>query len=186
MIEFRILNANPLYDYKEACKTTQGLDLRGAAIDPLKDEFAFWVKQIIANHSTIRCVKFRMKATASKSVIMQVIRATKGHPQPYVQSSRPDWNGGKPRSTDPYEEKLFCMDFTAESFIEICKQRMCKRTEDKTRAFINNAVKELLKSDNPFLKAVGSCCHPNCWWLNGCPEIKGCKDKPKVSDRILN
>ena len=27
MIRFRVLNKDPLYDYKEACKITQGIDL---------------------------------------------------------------------------------------------------------------------------------------------------------------
>ena len=49
---------------------------------------------------------------AVKSVVMQLIRHTKGHPQPFVQSSRPDWNNGKERSNDPYEEKLFGLDHT--------------------------------------------------------------------------
>ena len=186
MIEFKVLNENPLYDYKEACKITQGLDLRGLQPDTPKDEVKYWIKQIVANHSTIRCIKFRMKATAPKSVIMQIIRATKGHPQPEVQSSRPDWNNGKERSSDPYEEKLFIQDHTAESFVEMCKQRLCQRTEERTRLFIKEVVEELKKSDIPFLKAVGYCCHSYCWWYGGlCPELKGCKDIPKKADRVI-
>lgn len=188
-MRFRIQNSNPLYDYREACKTTQGIDLwEDLDINKIfkpKDEVQFWIKQIVANHSTIRSVHFRMTAKAPKSVIMQVIRATKGHPQPFVQSSRPDWCS-KERSNDPYEEKLFSMDFTAESFVEMCKQRLCARTEKRTNKFVQDAVFELRESKEPFLRAVGLCCHANCWWHNGlCPEIKGCEGVSKISDRII-
>ena len=190
-MRIRILNKNPLYDYREACKITQGIDLwQDLDIDKIfvpKDEVVFWIKQIVANHSTIRSVKFRLEASAPKSVVMQIIRATKGHPQPFVQSSRPDWCG-KERSTDPYEEKLFIMDFTAESFVEMCKQRLCERTEKRTNNFVWGIVDELRTSEEPFLKAVGYCCHPACWWFNGkCPEIKSCHEGvKKLSDIIIN
>ena len=182
MIEFRMLNENWLYDYKEACFITQGLDSDGFFI-PIGDEnkeVRYWVRQMVANHSTIRSVRFRMKASAPKSVVMQIIRATKGHPQPEVQSSRPDWCG-KERSNDPYEEKLFIQDHTAESFIEMCKQRLCNRTEERTRQFMNEACKSLWKSDIPFFKALALCCKPACGWLRGCPELKSCGKCEKLS-----
>ena len=190
-MRIRILNKNPLYDYREACKITQGIDLwQDLDIDKIfvpKDEVVFWIKQIVANHSTIRSVKFRLEASAPKSVVMQIIRATKGHPQPFVESSRPDWKG-KERSSDPYEKKKFIMDFTAESFVEMCKQRLCERTEKRTNNFVWGIVDELRTSEEPFLKAVGYCCHPACWWFNGkCPEIKSCHEGvKKLSDIIIN
>ena len=174
-MRFRILNKNPMYDYREACKITQGTDLfyQDSTYKP-KDEVEFWIKQIVANHSTIRSIHFRLVDTRPKSVIMQIIRATKGHPQPEVQSSRPDWNGGKERSSDPYEDKLFMQDHTAESFIEMAKQRLCNRTEERTRKFMQEMVDALKHSKEPFLKAVGYCCIPYCQWYGSCPEIKGC------------
>ena len=192
-MRFQILNENPIFDYREACKITQGIDLfEEAKTKPRvkdfkpKNEVEFWIKQITANHSTIRCIHFRLEAKAPRSVIMQIIRATKGKPQPYVQSSRPDWVG-KERSNDPYEEKMFIMDFTAESFVEMCKQRLCERTEKRTCDFAWEMVDMLRQSDEPFLKAVGYCCHPNCWWHNGkCPEIKSCHEGVnKLSDIII-
>ena len=184
-MRFRVLNKNPLYDYREACKVTEGLDLYGtdSTYKP-KNEVEFWIKQIIANHSTLRCIKFRLVDTRLKSVIMQIIRATKGHPQPEVQSSRPDWTG-KERSNDPYEEKLFMQDHTAESFIEMAKQRLCQRTEEKTRDFMRLLVQTLKNSKDPFLKAVGYCCHPYCWWYKSCPEIKSCGAKTSLSSEVI-
>lgn len=184
-MRFRVLNKNPLYDYREACKVTQGLDLydTDSTYKP-KNETEFWIKQIIANHSTLRCIKFRLVDTKPKSVIMQIIRATKGHPQPEVQSSRPDWTG-KERSNDPYEEKLFMQDHTAESFIEMAKQRMCQRTEKRTRVFMRTMVQTLKDSKDPFLKAVGYCCHPYCWWYKCCPEIKGCGERTSLAREVI-
>ena len=119
---------------------------------------------------------------------MQIIRATKGHPQPEVQSSRPDWNNGKERSSDPYEDKLFMQDHTAESFIEMAKQRLCNRTEKRTRDFMLEMVASLRENKDPFLKAVGYCCAPSCGWYGACPEIRSCKanfKKEKLSDKII-
>lgn len=182
--EIRVLNAMPLYDYRQACAITEG---RFVDVDwQPKNEKEYWIKQIVANHSCLRAVKFRYTAEAPKSVVMQIIRATKGHPQPFVQSSRPDWNNGKERSSDPYEEKLFIQDHTAESFIEMAKQRLCKRTEGRTRDFMKALVEEMKHSGNPFLEAVAECCHPACWWLGGCcPEIKGCEGVKKISSKII-
>ena len=185
-MRFRVLNKHIMYDYREACKITEGIDLY--AIDSTykpKDEVEYWIKQIIANHSTLRCIHFRLVDTRPKSVIMQIIRATKGHPQPEVQSSRPDWNNGKERSSDPYEDKLFMQDHTVESFIEMARQRLCNRTENRTRQFMNEMVETLKNSKIPFLKAVGYCCHPYCWWYKGCPELKSCGMNPhRVVDDI--
>lgn len=185
-IRFRVLNRDPLHDYREECKLTQGIDLelQNTPFSP-KDEVEYWIKQIVANHSTIRSVRFRLVAKAPKSVIMQLIRATKGHPQPEVESSRPDWTG-KERSSNPYEEKLFSQDHTAESFIEMAKQRLCKRTEVSTRKFMELMVEVLRASKDPFLKAVGFCCAPVCYWYKRCPEIKGCSDNiAKLSDAVI-
>lgn len=186
-MRFRVLNRDPLYDYREACKITQGedMELQNTFFKP-KDEVEFWIKQICANHSTLRSVHFRLVDTRPKSVIMQIIRATKGHPQPEVQSSRPDWTG-KERSSDPYEDKLFMQDHTAESFIEMAKQRLCNRTEGKTRAFMFSMVMVLRQDKNPFLKAVGYCCAPACEWLGGrCPEIKPCSSsKKRIADEAI-
>ena len=189
-MRFRILNSDPMYNYREANKVTQGIDV---AKDTVKwvynrnfnQETEWWIKQIVANHSTLRCIHFRLVDTRPKSVIMQIIRATKGHPQPEVQSSRPDWNNGKERSNDPYEDKLFMQDHTTESFIEMAKQRLCSRTEERTRKFMLEMVEALRASSNPFLRAVGYCSAPQCVWYSACPEIKSCGKKKRLSDIII-
>lgn len=189
-MRFRVLNKDPLFDLREANKITEGIDILKDTVwmkEP-KDMVIWWIKQIVANHSTLRCIHFRLVDTRAKSIIMQIIRATKGHPQPEVQSSRPDWNNGKERSSDPYEDKLFMQDHTAESFIEMAKQRLCNRTEKRTRDFMLEMVVALRESKDPFLKAVGYCCAPYCGWYGACPEIKSCIyniKKEKLSDKII-
>ena len=188
-MQCRILNSDPWFDYKQANMITQGLDIMRETVEARpKKETEFWIKQIVANHSTLRCIHFRLVDTRPKSVIMQIIRATKGHPQPEVQSSRPDWTGQE-RSTNPYEDKLFMQDHTAESFIEMAKQRLCRRTEERTRQFMYEMVDSLKKSKEPFLQAVGYCCMPVCKWYGGrCPEIRSCqlRDENKLSTVIID
>lgn len=185
-MRFRVLNRDPLYDVKEANKITQGIDLAvmTAGWKEPKDEVEYWIRQIVGNHSTIRSVRFRLVDSRPRSVVMQVIRATKGHPQPEVESSRPDWTG-RERSLDPYEDKLFMQDHTAESFVEMARQRLCMRTEGRTRTFMREMVAELKKSTEPFLQAVGWCCHPYCWWYRACPEPRGCGERESLSESII-
>ena len=185
-MRFRVLNRDPLYDVKEANKITQGIDLAvmTAGWKEPKDEVEYWIRAIVENHSTIRSVRFRLVDSRPRSVVMQVIRATKGHPQPEVESSRPDWTG-RERSLDPYEDKLFMQDHTAESFVEMARQRLCMRTEGRTRTFMREMVAELKKSTEPFLQAVGWCCHPYCWWYRACPEPRGCGERESLSESII-
>lgn len=181
-MNIRILNENPLFDYKQFYMLTQGKEIHKYTTP--ENTFNWWVYQICANHSVIRCIHFRITDTIPKSCVMQIIRATKGHPQPEVCSSRPDWTG-KERSNDPYELKLFSVDYTPESFIEMCKQRLCVRTESKTREVVIGWVKELKKSEDPLIKAIGACCLPNCEYHGRlCSELKSCGKYPKFADTI--
>lgn len=185
-MRFRILNADYWFDYKEANKITEGIDIVKDCVNwkEPKNKTEWWIKQIVANHSTLRCIKFRLVDEQAKSVIMQIIRATKGHPQPEVQSSRPDWNNGEERSSDPYQLRLFLQDHTAESFVAMAHQRLCKRTEERTREFMIQMVAALRNNKDPFLQAVGYCCVPPCRILRGCPELHGCV-RPKLSDYFI-
>lgn len=182
-MKIRILNADAMFDYKQSCLITQNKKI--IRYSKPENEVDWWIKQIVASHSTIRCVHFRIIDEIPKSCVMQIIRATKGHPQPEVASSRPDWNDGKERSSDPYEKKLFMVDYTPESFIEMCKQRLCNRTEKKTREVVMGWVIQMKTSENPLIKAIGSCCYPQCVYKGGCPELVSCGSQDKVADRFI-
>lgn len=159
-----------------------------------KDKVRYWKKQILANHSPIRSVHIRILDLIPKSVYSQLVRHTAGHPQPYIQSSRPDWTG-KERSNDPYENRWSMFDFTPESFILMAQKRLCNRTEIMTRKIIGEWVNRLrsinietfdrdtdknIEIEDIFelslLKALGDLAVPRCEYLgaNKCPEIKGC------------
>lgn len=182
-MKIRILNTNPLFDYREACKLTEGVEVL-ESWKP-KDERHYWIKQFYALHSPIRAVQFRIIDTIPRSAAMQLVRHTKGHPFYAVQSSRPDWTG-KPRSNDPYEPKLICLTFTPESWLELCKLRLCNRTEKNTREIVSKWVQEMRESDNPLISALGACSVPRCEYMGGrCPELKSCGKCDQIDyDRI--
>lgn len=69
---------------------------------------------------------------------------------------------------------------------KIRRQRNIIFCEKRTREYMFEIVKELQECEDPFLRAVGYCCHPACWWYQGCPEIKSCNENTnKVSDKII-
>ena len=171
-MEIRITNTDAMFDYKHACLVTKGKNIQ--KISRPEDEVSYWVKQICTEHSTLRVIHFVITDTIPKSCIMQIIRATKGHPQPEVQSSRPDWTGEE-RSPDPYEPKLFQMEFTPESFLAMCRQRLCTKTEPRTRKVVNEWVEQMRESENPLIKAIGLCAEPQCSYHGGvCTELQPC------------
>ena len=85
----RLLNKNPMFDYREFCKVTQGIVLDEENEFNPKDEVDFWKKHFLAMHSTLRCLHFRVIMQIPRTVAMQLVRHTDGHPQPEVESSRP-------------------------------------------------------------------------------------------------
>ena len=213
-----ILNEDAYWDYKSACKITQGIRMdRGdycmdhfykdctqdAAYNKERcincncsmnighipsDWHKYWRKQLIAMHSTIRMIHFTITDMIPRSVAMQLVRHTSFSPQPYVQSSRPDWTG-KPRSSDPHEPKWCKFIYTPESFLWMTHKRLCMRTEDNTRHIVEKWVDYLRKydqspasescktlSDMALIMEMGNLAVPNCEvnGLNKCVELFPC------------
>ena len=167
MIAIRIKNADPLFDIREAIAATLGKDSLPA---PKEDLFEYYKKLIVQNHSVVRAVTFRIKDTESdKAVARQLLRATTGHPQPYMQSSRPDWCG---KERDEFEKVFFLHDHTAESFLNEARQRLCYRAWKPTREKVLDIVRVMWNSDDPYFKALAFCAVPNCVMQYGCPEGK--------------
>lgn len=165
MITVRIINATPLEDVREAIATTLGKE--EFSTSP-KDILSYYKTLFLQNHSIIRSIHIRIKDTnARQDVTRQLLRATKGHPQPYVQSGRPDWTGF-PR--DESASILFLHDHTPESFIEEAKQRLCFRAMKETRLTVLEILKVMATSGDPLLEALAWCCVPNCLVQYGCPE----------------
>jgi len=218
--KIEILNKNAYWDYRSACKTTQGLildpsdycmdhDYKKCTCQDSNDKDKsrcvvkecpmniyhtpsdwnkYWRKQLIAMHSTIRMIHFTITDMIPRSVAMQLVRHTSFSPQPYVQSSRPDWTG-KPRSSDPHEPKWCKFIYTPESFLWMTHKRLCMRTEDNTRYIVNQWVKYLREfnhmpgfeqcdsiSDMALIMEMGNLAVPNCEvnGLNKCIELSPC------------
>ena len=177
MITLRIQNENPALDVIEAERATLGKKTTIIA-DNLNQnkQIDFWVRHFIARHSTIRAVHFRIfDDNCRKDVTRQILRATKGHPQPYVQSSRPDWTGNE-RDESSTATNIFIHDHTPESWMDLCRQRLCFRAMKETREWCASVVRLMAGSNNPFFMALAFCSVPECVHQDGCPDGKvGCK-----------
>lgn len=185
-VVMRILNENPLFDYRQFCKITQGIVLCEEDKFTPKDEIDFWVKHFLAMHSTLRCLHFRVIMQIPRTVAMQLVRHTDGHPQPEVESSRPDWTG-RPRGTNPEELKWMAIDFTPESWIKMCQKRLCRKTEQKTYETVSALVGIMADSHNPFFQALGRVSWRKCKYYGACNERESCGcygDLPKLQDRL--
>lgn len=182
----RLLNKNTMYDYRQFCKITQGIVLNGEMTFKPKDEVDFWKKHFLAMHSTLRCLHFRVIMQIPRTVAMQLVRHTDGHPQPEVESSRPDWTG-KPRSTDPEQLKWVAIDFTPESWIKMCQKRLCRKTEQNTYNVVHEIVVAMSNSTVPFFQALGKVSKPKCKYYGACNERESCGcygNMPKLKDRF--
>lgn len=171
-MEIRILNADPMFDYKYACCITKNKIIK--KISRPENELEYWIKQICTEHSTLRFIEFVITDIVPKSCRDQLIRATKGNPQPICASSRPDWTGEE-RSNNPYEMKLFCEKYTPESFLALCRQRLCFKTEKKTRDIVVSWLVNMKEHEDPLIRAIAHCAEPQCMYKGGyCSELEPC------------
>lgn len=158
----------------------------------------YWFKQLTAMHSTIRSIHFTITDLVPKSVANQLVRHTAGHPQPYMQSSRPDWTG-KERSNDPYELRWLKVLYTPESFLQMCAKRLCNKTEERTRKVVQSWVDNLKAIDlqnNDYdrlaeaalLKCMGVMAKPQCeiHGANKCVELKSCGKHEEYWQELIN
>lgn len=182
----RLLNKNPMFDYRQFCKVTQGVVLDEEKKFEPKDEVDFWKKHFLAMHSTLRCLHFRVLMQIPRTVAMQLVRHTDGHPQPEVESSRPDWTG-KPRSADPEQLKWVAIDYTPESWIKMCQKRLCRKTEPKTFETVRELVVAMANSPVPFFQALARVSWRKCKYYGACNELESCgcyENIPKLKDRF--
>jgi len=170
MIELQLESSDPLYRIKDAACITLGKRANKIQTMDYAEQYEYFKNAFIAKHSIIRAVHFTVIDTVRTDVEHQLLRATKGHPQPYCQSKRPDWNKGDPRLPDDKTYSLFGHQHTAESFMEECRQRLCGRAMKETREEIIDVLHAMVESREPFFNALAFCCVPNCVFQSGCPE----------------
>lgn len=169
MIEVRVLNAEPIKDIKEATFVTMGKRIKRLAVMDNEKEFDFWFERFMQKHSIVRSIHIRVTIDDCRpDVARQLLRATKNHPQPYMQAGRPDWTG-KPRSDDPI---MFSMDFTPDAWMALANQRLCLRAMKETRDTVKKILVEMADSGSLLLEALAMCSVPNCIFQHGCPEGK--------------
>lgn len=163
-----------IYRVKEGLLTTIGKspteNTKKKILAMTDEEIYDWcLELLLAEHSLSKHIEIRIIDVMNKDVRNQIVRHTKSSPKYLCQSSRPDWNNGKPR--DPNEKTKNIMDFNAEAFLAMTRQRLCLRTEANTRKWMNEVIKTMLESENPILKALATAAIPNCVYRAGCGEI---------------
>ncbi len=175
MIQLEILNKEPVYDVKQAACTTIGKKASKTKKLSKKEELEFWCEQMLQEHSILRAVTFRIFDDDMRGdICSQLLRATKGHPQPEVQSSRPDWNKGAPRKPSNETFIMFTHLHTAESWMALCRQRLCFSTMPETRDKVLDVLVEMATSEEPFFQALALMCVPQCVYRMGCCDRKNC------------
>lgn len=182
-----------VYLIKEALCTTIGKKVNQEKVQKMTDEeiYSWSLKIFVAEHSLSKIPTIRIIDKMDKNIRNQIFRHTKGSPHYFAQSSRPDWNMGKPRDNSEFTTNV--MDFNVEAFLAMTKQRLCYRTEKNTRVWMNDVIDYMKKSDSPILRAIATLSVPPCVYRAGCPEMKCCGmfDKQFVNccienDKLLN
>lgn len=164
-INIDICNSNPELDLQIAAHTCRGN--RGTFKEKFTKEN--WLKWLIAEHTPIETIQLRIEfSDMDKSAIAQFVRHTDKQPRHFVQSSRPDLNGGKPR--DPNALIMYTCFYNPQALILMMRKRLCACAEKKTRQIAALVKKKLMLSDEPLLQAIGEVCVPNCVYRCGCPE----------------
>lgn len=164
-IRIGVTNANPTFDLKTAAYSCKGKENYGSK--PF--DFDQWKKWLIAEHTPIETITISIiLEEAEKSVVAQLVRHTDKHPRHFVQSSRPDLNDGKPR--DPNALIRYTSYWNPQALILMMRKRLCSTAERKTRQTAALIKWEMMKSEDPLLRALGFCCVPNCVYRSGCCE----------------
>lgn len=145
-------------------------------LDKGKSPTSAWIKKILmARHSPIRAMKFRIRLVGIKYwVSVHLCRHSQGITH-YVRSQRDDRNVDRGISRDDIPQSALVnhdMVLNAESIINISKKRLCYQASKETRETWQAVVDELRRIGEIEL---ASFCRPECWWCgNECPEMRPC------------
>lgn len=166
-----VLNGDPDKDIMKCRLRTRGKEYTGQALS-----FEKIFQLYIAEESPSEVITYMIECfDIPKAVRNQIFRATKKLPRFFAETSRPDLTG-KPRNET--ENTNFIIVGNTASILEIAKQRLCYKTEAKTREFTELLKKTLSDDDNKFCKALGYAMVPYCVYQNGCKFYeKGCLKK---------
>lgn len=174
MITLELLTKDPMYQVKSLACTTIGKTAKRVNYSQ-EEQLDFWRSTFKQEHSILRVVSFKVFDNNMRSdICAQLLRATKGHPQPEVQSHRPDWNSGEPRKPSSETYGMFAHIHTAESWMALCRQRLCKATMKETKQKVEEILSVMKNSPEPFFKALYEYSVPQCVYRLGCCDRTEC------------
>lgn len=163
-LQISILNAQPDADVVEAERLTSGtLEARA----PSPRSTTWWLGRMIASHSSLRCVRFRIIWRGiTTDAVREILQATGSQHQ----MMRPGLEGI--HATD------FLLDVDCEAWIRLCGQMLCTRAENPTQAAIQAAADLMAHSDLPFFLALRALSIPRCEHSLRYPELRRCGRHP--------
>lgn len=174
-IQIEMLTTKPAYQVRKANALTIG-KVAKEKVFRQGEEYVFWREQMLHLHSTLNKVRFNIILKDVRAdVVSQLVRHTKKSPIPTVQSSRPDWNGGQKRKPSDETYISFMMEHSAESWLELCKQRLCRSTMKETRLVVEDIINAMATiTEIPFFEALAEFSVPKCVDRHGCCERLQC------------
>ncbi len=163
----------------EFCKMCT-MNTVGKEMGKLPDE-KWKVKILESEHSPIRELwfAFKIKMPYCESVHFSRHSTFNGH---YVQSQRNDRQDKYDRRKAPQDAPVsHIITMNAQSFIDMCHVRLCKKASTETRAIMKEIVRVALEK-NPEFKTV---LVPKCEYRNGkCTEFQPCSAIEKKIEEI--
>ena len=163
----RLGNPHSFVDLANRVSMGKGQDIYG-----VEKDINWWKDALLSEHSSLEFSDFFWMEHLDGRAISHLVRHTKGHPRHVVQSQREDWTG---KERPPAETKRWYVSkWTPYAWIEMCKQRLCRKTAEYTREAVMTAREEMLKSGVPFFKGIAWASVPMCVYRGGCPYKKSC------------
>ena len=68
----------------------------------------------------------------------------------------------------------FMMEHSAESWLELCQQRLCRSTMKETRLVVEDIINAMAITEIPFFEALAEFSAPKCIYRYGCCERLQC------------
>jgi hypothetical protein len=168
-LQISILNAQPDADVVEAERIVSGtLDARV----PSPRSTNWWLGRMIASHSSLRCVRFRIVWRGIRSDAAREIGAKTGMAE---QLAHPQFEGIS--ATD------VLLDTDSEGWLRLCGSGLCSRVEGSMQTAIQAAADQMRESFDPFFQALGALSVPRCERTLRCPELRGCGLHPRELQR---
>lgn len=118
-------------------------------------------------HSPMRTQMFLIECIDVPTFVVNHI--VRHHIQPFVQSNRPDRNGGNTK-IDRNTPINFCFVANAQNLIDMSRKRLCRKASEETQELMW-LIKEEIRTADPDLYEFMV---PECVYRKGCHELRTC------------